>query len=667
MVERLVSETPGVSGPVTQAAETMWGARSSMSIGRAADLVLALPRPAKRVIAVAIDIFLCALTVWIAFYLRLDDWVALRGLQWLAVVISVFFAIPIFIVSGLYRAIFRYSSAAAITTLVQAAVVYGVAYATIITIVQVDTIPRTVGIIQPVLLFLFVAASRVLASWWLGGAYAQLFNASTRQTVLIYGAGAAGRQLFQALATSEMRVVGFIDDDERLHGRTLLGKPIHAATALSAFVERGGVTDVLLAIPSASRKRRNQILEMIRPLPVAIRTMPGLTQVAKGRVRTSEILELDIDDLLGREAVAPNESLLDQNIRDKVVLVTGAGGSIGGELCRQILESGPRTLLLFEISEAALYSIHGELEARREQLGQEVRIVPLLGSVCDSERVGGIIAAWRPGTIYHAAAYKHVPLVEHNPAEGVWNNVFGTMTVARAAEAGGVTDFVFISTDKAVRPTNVMGTTKRLAEMVLQAMAEAAQTTRFSMVRFGNVLGSSGSVVPLFRRQIQAGGPITITHPDMTRYFMTIPEAAQLVIQAGAMASRGEVFVLDMGDPVKIADLARRMVELSGLQIREVGRPDGDIELTVIGLRPGEKLYEELLIGNDPAPTRHPRIMKASERYLRWAELEGELVQLRDAVEQGDVRRVAVILQRLVPEYTPESALVDWVHLQMKN
>ncbi len=645
-------------------AAQMASVESLTPVRRAADTVLALPRLAKRIIAVALDALLCALTVWIAFYLRLDEWVVLSGMQWLAVAIAISFAIPIFIVSGLYRAIFRYSSAAALVTLTQAAVVYGVAYATVITIIQIDTVPRTVGIIQPVLLFLFVGASRVLVSWWLGGAYLQLLSGVSRQPVMIYGAGAAGRQLFHALANSEMRVAGFIDDDDRLHGRTLLGKPIHAPEELPDLVQQWQLTDILLAIPSASRKRRNQILEMVRPLPVAVRTVPGLTHVAQGRVRTSELLELDLGDLLGRPPVAPNEDLLDLKIRGKVVLVTGAGGSIGSELCRQILESAPATLLLLEMSEAALYSIHQELDVRLRQLEQQSALVPLLGSVCDAERIAGIITAWRPDTIYHAAAYKHVPLVEHNPAEGTWNNVFGTLSMAQAAEEGGVADFVLISTDKAVRPTNIMGTTKRLAEMVLQARATQTSTTCFSMVRFGNVLGSSGSVVPLFRKQIQAGGPITITHPDITRYFMTIPEAAQLVIQAGAMAVRSEVFVLDMGEPVKIMDLARRMVELSGLQIRELGRPDGDIEITVTGLRPGEKLYEELLIGNDPTPTMHPRILKARESFLDWSDLASELDLLQRAIEMGDIPTVIMSLRRLVPEYVPESDVVDWVTLQ---
>jgi FlaA1/EpsC-like NDP-sugar epimerase len=624
--------------------------------------ILALPRSAKRAVALAVDVVLCALAVWIAFYLRLDQWVTFKGIEWLAVAISVALAVPIFVVSGLYRAIFRYSGAAALVSITQAAVVYGVMYASIVTLVQIEGIPRTVGIIQPVLLFLLVAASRVLAGWWLGGSYAQLISGADRKPVMIYGAGSAGRQLFKALATTDMRVVGFVDDDETLHGRVMMGVPVHKPSRLEELVRRNNLTDILLAVPSASRQRRNEILDLIRPLSVAVRTVPGLTDLAKGLIKTSDIRELDIEDLLGREPVAPDEELLRANIRGKTVLVTGAGGSIGSELCRQILREQPTVLLLVEMSEAALYSIHSELEILVEELGG-CRLVPLLASVCDAKRMREIMHVWKPDTIYHAAAYKHVPLVEHNPAEGVRNNVFGTQTLAQIGLECGVSNFVFVSTDKAVRPTNVMGTTKRLAEQVLQAIAATSAKTCFSMVRFGNVLDSSGSVVPLFRRQIREGGPVTITDAEMTRYFMTIPEAAQLVIQAGAMASGGDVFVLDMGEPVKIVDLARRMIELSGLKVIEQPSGEGDIELSFVGLRPGEKLYEELLIGDNPKKTGHPRIMKANEHFITWDILESKLDELDRAVSQADVRSIARHLRELVPEYRPESGQADWVLL----
>ena len=469
-------------------------------------------------------------------------------------------------------------------------------------------------------------------------------------------------------SSGEMDVIGFIDDDRTLQGSVLNGKTIYAADDLAALVTKLGVTDILLALPSASRKRRSEILAMVSKLSVVVRTLPGLMDLAQGRVTISDLRELDIEDMLGRDAVAPNPILLGKSIAGKTVLVTGAGGSIGSELCRQILFLRPTTLLLVEMSEFALYAIDAELRQKMaNEPGLHVRILPLLASVQDERRINSIMATWRPNTVYHAAAYKHVPLVEHNPAEGLRNNVFGTLTTAQAAEAHGVQDFVLISTDKAVRPTNVMGTSKRLAEMTLQALAAKGETTRFSMVRFGNVLGSSGSVVPLFRKQIKAGGPVTITHEEITRYFMTIPEAAQLVIQAGAMATGGEVFVLDMGDPVKIIDLARRMIEFSGLSVRDANMPDGDIEIEVIGLRPGEKLYEELLIGENPITTNHPRIMKARDAFLAWSDLKRELDSLVSGMDRGDVYFVRTKLTQIVNEFTPDEDVVDWIYIEFVN
>ena len=423
-------------------------------------------------------------------------------------------------------------------------------------------------------------------------------------------------------------------------------------------------------MPSASRQRRNELLELASQAHVQVRTLPGIMELANGQVSVSDLRELEIEDLLGRDPVPPQPQLLDKNLRGKVVLVTGAGGSIGSELCRQIIQSGPTQLLLLELNEYALYKVNQDLEKlQAEGLAHRVELIPLLGSVQNAERLREIMRTWRPHTVYHAAAYKHVPLVEHNPAEGVKNNVFGTLLTAQMAAEQGVEDFVLVSTDKAVRPTNIMGTSKRLAEMALQALAAdpaQASNTRFSMVRFGNVLGSSGSVVPLFRQQIKEGGPITLTHADITRYFMTIPEAAQLVIQAGAMATGGDVFVLDMGEPVKIIDLARRMVELSGLSIKDANNPGGDIELKINGLRPGEKLYEELLIGDNPLPTQHPRIMKAHEDFLDWARLTLKLEHLQQSLAINDVPQIRTLLKELVPGYQPEVEVVDWVHLQHK-
>jgi FlaA1/EpsC-like NDP-sugar epimerase len=631
------------------------------------ETILRVPRGQKRVFALCVDASLCVLTVWVAYYLRLGEWVWLRNTQWLSLLASLLFALPLFIMFGLYRAIFRYAGWPALMAVARACAIYGLIYSAVFTTVGVAGVPRTVGIIQPVLLFLAIGGSRAFARYWLGGMYQQLWRLGQRPRVLIYGAGSAGRQLAAGMAGSnEMQVVGFLDDDATLQGSILNGKMIYAPDAFRPLVGRLGITDILLAMPSISRRRRNEILEMVRGTQVGIRTLPGLMDIASGKVTISDLRELDIEDLLGRDAVAPNQILLGKNIAGKVVLVTGAGGSIGSELCRQIVQCAPAVLLLVEMNEYALYGIHHELSQQLVDDGDAgaTRILPLLASVTDADRLHSIMSTWKPDTVYHAAAYKHVPLVEHNPIEGVRNNVIGTLTAAEAAAANGVQDFVLISTDKAVRPTNVMGTSKRLAEMVLQALADKGGATRFAMVRFGNVLGSSGSVVPLFRAQIKAGGPITITHHDITRYFMTIPEAAQLVIQAGAMAAGGEVFVLDMGDPVKIIDLARNMVELSGLTVRDEAHPDGDIEIAVVGLRPGEKLYEELLIGDNPALTNHPRIMKANEHFISWPKLKSQIKMLQAAMNQNDVPAVRAKLKELVPEFVPDADVVDWVHLE---
>jgi len=625
--------------------------------------MLALPRWAKRFVVLAVDTALCVLTVWLAYYLRLGEFVALSGNAFLAAVVSVGLALPVFILSGLYRAIFRYSGWPALLAVARAIVVYGIIYASVFTAVGVQDVPRTVGIIQPILLLLFVGASRALARVWLGDQYQSILRHGSRPKVLIYGAGRTGRQLAAAMNNSpEMRVAGFLDDDDRLHGHVLNGLPIYNPADLDNLVATIVIADVLLAMPNLSRKRRNEILDRIRGTHVSVRTLPSVTDLAQGKVSISDLRELDIDDLLGREHVMPNHILLAMNVRNKVVLVTGAGGSIGSELCRQILAVGPSKLLLIEQNEFALYGIHQELEEKLS--GRAIVLVPLLASVQDGERMREIISTWHPDTIYHAAAYKHVPLVEHNPAEGIKNNVLGTLRTAQAAAENGVSDFVLISTDKAVRPTNIMGASKRLAEMTLQALAATTAGTKFSMVRFGNVLGSSGSVVPKFRQQIRDGGPITLTHPEITRYFMTIPEASQLVIQAGAMAKGGDVFVLDMGQSVKIMDLARRMIELSGLTIKDEENPDGDVAIEITGLRPGEKLYEELLIGDNPKPTSHPRIMKAQEEFLSWAELKEKLKALEVALNVNDVGVIRLMMQQLVTGYTPNNEIVDWVFLE---
>ena len=634
---------------------------------------LAMPRLAKRLVVIMLDLSLCVLTVWLAYYLRLGEFTSFigqskwaEGLVW-ASLASIGLAIPLFVVSGLYRAIFRYSGWPALLAVARAIGVYGFLYATLITIIGVPDVPRTIGIIQPILLLLFVGASRAFVRIWLGDQYSSILKRSARLKVLVYGAGNNGRQLVAAMANShEMQIIGFLDDDDRLQGHMLNGLPIYDPDDLGHLVTTLSISNVLLAVPNISRKRRNDILNHIRGAHVSVRTLPSMADLAQGKVSISDLRELDVDDLLGREPVMPNHILLAKNVHSKVVMVTGAGGSIGSELCRQILQIGPTKLLLIEQSEFALYGIHKELEEKRT--GSDIVLVPLLASVQDEDRMREILSTWRPDTVYHAAAYKHVPLVEHNPAAGIKNNVLGTLNTALAAAENGVMDFVLISTDKAVRPTNVMGASKRLAEMVLQAFAANAKNTgtRFCMVRFGNVLDSSGSVVPKFRQQIREGGRITLTHPDVTRYFMTIPEAAQLVIQAGAMAKGGDVFVLDMGQPVRIMDLARRMVELSGLIVRDEQNPDGDIEISITGLRPGEKLYEELLIGDNPKSTLHPRIMRAQEEFIPWTQFEAKLKSLELALNVNDVGVIRLMMQQLVTGYIPSDEIVDWVYLEQE-
>ncbi len=625
------------------------------------DPILALPRPLKRLVVLLIDLALCVVTVWLAFFLRLDQWVRfLDDPFWrpgLAAGVAVLFAIPLFVTHGFYRVIFRHANIIAVGMVIRAFAIYSLCYVLVITVIGLPGVPRTVGIMQPLLLMMGVGLSRAIAHYWLGGAYRAILKRSTLPKVLIYGAGMAGRQLASAMNNSqEMKVVGFLDDDTGLHGQAMNGLRVYDPDELASVATDNGISTVLLALPTISRHRRNEILAQIKQAKLAVRTLPSVSDLAQGKVTVSDLRELDVEDLLGRDPVPPNQVLLGKNILQKTVLVTGAGGSIGSELCRQIADIGPNKLVLLEQSEHALYQIHAELERRLG--GQPTELMATLGSVQDRRHMTELMASLKPDTVYHAAAYKHVPLVEGNPTEGLKNNVFGTLATAQAAIAAGVADFVLISTDKAVRPTNVMGASKRLAEMVLQALAardSISHTTRLSMVRFGNVLGSSGSVVPKFRQQIRDGGPVTVTHMEVTRYFMTIPEAAQLVIQAGAMAQGGDVYVLDMGEPVRIYDLATRMIELSGLTLKNANDPDGDIEILISGLRPGEKLYEELLIGDNPQTTNHPRIMRANEELLDWGVLEGKLNELHAHLEGGDPAIIKRLLRELVAGYHPES------------
>ncbi|MCK9216094.1 MAG: polysaccharide biosynthesis protein [Rhodoferax sp.] len=612
--------------------------------------VLEWPRAVKRLVVVALDIVLALLATWVAYTLRLDtpNWPS--GEQWWVYLLAPLLSIPIFVRFGLYRAIFRYTGQAALQATGLAVLLYGSLLTVILLWNHWPNVPRSLGVLQPLIFLFFVGASRAMARFWLAGLGQT--QAKVEGRLLIYGAGTAGVQTASALRLSQQyALLGFVDDDASKVGRSLNGVPVFAPADVPQVVAHQGVTDILLALPSATRDRRNAILDSLRPLPIHIRTLPGMSDLASGRVTVQDFRELDVEDLLGRDPVPPDAALLARDLAAQVVLVTGAGGSIGGELTRQIILLRPRQLLLLDHNEFGLYSIHQELQGICASKNLGVELIPLLGSVANPDRLAAICEAYRPATVYHAAAYKHVPMVEDNPGEGILNNVFGTLNMARAAQASGAKRFVLISTDKAVRPTNVMGASKRMAELVLQALAQQSSHTCFTMVRFGNVLDSSGSVVPLFRRQLAQGGPITVTHAEVTRYFMTIPEAAQLVLQAGAMAVGGDVFVLDMGEPVKIMDLAQRMVQLSGLTVRDSAHPQGDIEIVVTGLRPGEKLYEELLIGDNPEPTAHARIMKAHEVALTWDALQQHLAKLRSGAEQADTVAIKSVLQTCVHGY----------------
>jgi FlaA1/EpsC-like NDP-sugar epimerase len=624
--------------------------------------ILNWPRTTKRLLVIVLDVLLALLATWIAFSLRFDAPNMPRGNQWILYGLTPAIAVPIFARFGLYRAIFRYTGLAAFGATAKAVAVYGAALFAVVLVLQArgfDNLPRTVAILQPILFGVLVGASR---------ASARVIFSDRRRAVrrlLVYGAGRAGIETAAAVGSSrEFALVGFIDDDPVKVGRTINEARVYAPADLPVLVERLGISDILLAMPSASRQRRNEVIASLSALPVHVRTIPGVEALASGRVTVQDIRELDVEDLLSRTPVQPDEALLSRNTVGRTVLVTGAGGSIGAELCRQVLRGMPRRLVLLDHNEYGLYTIHADLSSLAQQVAPDCEIIPVLGDVRRARRMVQLCRRWQPHTVYHAAAYKHVPMVEGNVAEGVSVNVFGTLAMAFAAMASDAEFFVLVSTDKAVRPTNAMGASKRVAEMVLQALAASAHPeapawvglsapcanhTRFVMVRFGNVLGSSGSVVPLFRRQIAGGGPVTVTHPEVTRYFMTIPEAAQLVVQAGAMAEGGEVFVLDMGDPVRIMDLARRMVRLSGLALRDAENPHGDIDIVISGLRPGEKLYEELLIGDDPQPTLHRRIMRAREMFLGWEQLHPTLLDLQAAVDREDEDAVRVLLQQLVP------------------
>jgi FlaA1/EpsC-like NDP-sugar epimerase len=630
-------------------------------IGKLANFIIYLPRTIKRFIVLFVDSVLCVLTVWLAYLLRVGEYMPMSTHTLFVVSVTIGIALPVFGFLGLYRNIFRYSGVPALITVANAVGIYAIVYMLFVTVIGIPGIPRTFGVIQPLLLLFFVGASRAVAYICLGDYYHQTTSQSNYpRRILIYGAGRNGRQLASALATSpEIKILGFVDDDHRLHDHEINRLPVYNPSKLETLVRSFNINSLLIAIPNISRQRINEIIRRFTNTSVEIRILPNLIDLIEGKISISDLREIDIDDLVGRETVLPNRTLMEINVLGKTVMITGAGGSIGSELCRQIIAIGPSKLLLVEHSEFALYSIHQELE--ESIAGRDILLVPLLASVHDMGSMENIFSIWKPTTVYHAAAYKHVPLVECNPVEGLKNNVLGTLLLAQIAEENGTLNFVMISTDKAVRPTNIMGASKRLAELILQALADANANTIFSMVRFGNVLGSSGSVVPKFREQIRSGGPITLTHPEITRFFMTSVEAAQLVIQAGAMAKGGEVFFLEMGKTVRIMDLALRMIELSGLRVKDEQNPDGDIEIQITGLRSGEKLFEELLIGENYITTSHNMIMKAHENFIPWVELAPHLKAFETALTMKDFDAIRFILKQLVAGYTPSYSVKNWI------
>jgi len=652
------------------------------------DRLLGLPRRYKRLLQVLADVILVWISLWLAFVVRLgslDPIEPLGGHAWLFALAPVL-AIPLFIRIGMYRAVMRYLGNDALITIAKA-----VTFSSLLLALAIYWYRDAPALVPRSLVFNYwwislmllgglrlLLRQYVLGDWYAGMLAVPFGRDDGLTRVAIYGAGAAGNQLAAALRMGRaMRPAAFIDDDGGLANRVIAGLKVYKPRHIDQMICDTGASEVLLAIPSASRARRREILADLERYPLHVRSVPGFMDLASGRVKVEDLQEVDIADLLGRDSVAPDERLLAHCIQGKVVLVTGAGGSIGSELSRQILRLSPTVLLLLDHSEYNLYAIHAELEQQVSERALQLELIPILGSVGNADRLLDVMRTWGVDSVYHAAAYKHVPMVEHNIAEGVMNNVIGTLNCAQAAIQAGVAHFVLISTDKAVRPTNVMGSTKRLAEMALQALSRETapvlygqagvnhvNRTRFTMVRFGNVLGSSGSVIPLFREQIRRGGPVTVTHPKITRYFMTIPEAAQLVLQAGSMGQGGDVFVLDMGSPVQIVELAEKMIHLSGLSVRCESNPAGDIAIQFTGLRPGEKLYEELLIGDNVTPTQHPMIMSANEACLPWAEFCDVLDRLLQGLDRDDFEQVRLVMRATVDGYSPREEIVDWIHRQ---
>tara|TARA_B100001057_G_scaffold498622_1_gene606285 strand:- start:1045 stop:3027 length:1983 start_codon:yes stop_codon:yes gene_type:complete len=625
-------------------------------------IILSIDRYSKRLIAIITDLGLCIFCTWFAFFLRLEEFILFKDFNFSPALISVIIAIPIFWSFGLYRTIFRYTGLSIIFPILASVSVYGLLYFLIIGIYGIEGVPRSIGVLQPMLLFFAIISSRLGVKYLLTNNYSFL-KSSNKKNVLVYGAGEAGRQLVIALENSlEFKVVGFLDDNRELHRQVILGKNIYSPLNMEKLLRSKDINLIFLALPTISRSKRNQIIKKLNQYKLVVKTLPTISEIVDGKIVISDIKDLNIEDLLNREQVAPDIKLLNKNINSKTVVVTGAGGSIGSELCRQIIKLKPNKLLLLELNEFALYKVYEELIAYNKNL----KIIPLLINTQDQNKLEIIFETFKVDTVYHAAAYKHVPLVEENICEGIKNNVFSTLAIAKASVTKKVTNFVLISSDKAVRSTNVMGASKRLAELCVQGIYNNTKNnnTNFSIVRFGNVLESSGSVIPKFKKQIKEGGPITLTHIDVTRYFMTITEAAQLVIQAGAMGKNSEVFVLDMGESVKIKDLIYKIINLSGFTVKDDKNHAGDIEIKIIGLRPGEKLYEELLIGDNPQKTSHSRIYKTSDPFIPFEQLKIDLENIKSLVDNNQPLDVKKLLNKLLKLYNSNSEIVDHIYVE---
>ena len=627
--------------------------------------LLSIPRYFKQAIVIINDIVICILCTWLAFSLILEEFILFNEFNFYPAFLSIIFAIPIFWLFGLYRTIFRYFGLPIIFTVLISTFIYGFLYFSLIGVYTIQGVPRSIGILQPMLMFFFITYSRLTAGYILTSNF-YFTDKPNKQNILIYGAGSAGRQLVFALENShEFKVIGMLDDNVHKHKKTILGLNIYAPSRLQNLVQSKNIRFVFLALPRINRIKRNQIIENLSQHKLIVKTLPSIAEIVGGRITISDIKDLNVYDLLNRDEVKPDMKLLNKNIHLKTVLVTGAGGSIGSELCRQIIRLKPNKLIILEISEYALYKIYEELIGTNKNL----KIISLLANVQDQSKLEKIFETFNVDTVYHAAAYKHVSLVEENVCEGVKNNVFGTLAVAKAVIKTKVSNLVFISSDKAVRPTNVMGASKRLSELCIQGIYNQANSnTNFAIVRFGNVLESSGSVIPKFKKQIKEGSAITLTHKNVTRYFMTVTEAAQLVIQAGAMGKSAEVFVLDMGESIKINDLANKLIKLSGLTVKDDKNIDGDIEIKVTGLKPGEKLYEELLIGVNPQPTNHSKIKKASDTYIPFDKLEVDLKILNGLLNNNKVKEVKSMLVKLSNSYKSNVDIVDQIYVkQLSN